>query len=156
MASFLRKIFWLLPVIYIVHNIEEYCFIGFFARKHNIKSWLAESPEAIVYATILGVLGLAACYVIRKKHSSNFWLLAIIGALFLNGVTHTLQAIYFLDYVPGLITSLIFYLPVCGYVLISSFRQGILEKIRIPQLVLASLLITAVILGLSFGIAQIG
>jgi Protein of unknown function with HXXEE motif len=155
MTALLRKVFWLLPTVYIAHNIEEYCFIGFFAEKHNIRSWLAESPEAIIYATVIGVLSMAACYVYRNRAGANFWLTAIIGALFLNGLTHLFQAIYFLDYVPGLITSLIFYLPICGYLLISSFRGGIFKTKQIPVLALASILITAGVLALSFGITAI-
>jgi hypothetical protein len=155
MAAPLRKTVWLLPAIYIIHNVEEYLFIGRFAAKHDIHTSMTESQQAIIYATILGLAAMIAGYKYAKKTDSNFWLLAIIGALFLNGVTHSIQAIYFRDYVPGLITSLIFYLPFCGYLLISSFRHGILETRKVPLLILASLLITAVILIFSFGMARI-
>jgi hypothetical protein len=155
MTAQLQKAFWLLPAIYVAHNTEEYIYIGRFAEKHNIRSLLAESPNAIIYAAIFGLAAMCVCFVYRRRPSSDFWLLTIIGALFLNGVTHTLQAIYYLDYVPGFGTSLGFYLPVCGYLLISSFRSGILKIRQIPILAIACLLITAVILGLSFGIAVI-
>jgi hypothetical protein len=155
MAAPLRKTNWLIPAIYIIHNAEEYLFIGRFAAKHEIHTPMTESPQAIIYATILGLAAMIASYKYAKKTDSNFWLLAIIGALFLNGVTHSLQAIYFLDYVPGLMTSLVFYLPLCGYLLISSFRHGLLETRQIPMIILASLLITAVILIFSFGMARI-
>lgn len=155
MAAPLSKTVWLLPAIYIIHNAEEYLYIGRFAAEHDIHTPMTESPQAIIYATILGLAAMIASYKYAKKTNSDFWLLAIIGALFLNGVTHSIQAIYYRDYVPGLITSLIFYLPLCGYLLISSFRHRLLETRQIPQLILASLLITAVILGLSFGMLAI-
>ena len=155
MIDLKARSFWLIPSIYIIHNIEEYSFLKSFAVSRDVDSLLAQYPDSIIYASILGVAFFILLWAYRVKPWAEFWYLAGVAALFTNGIAHFSQAIYYRGYVPGLVTSLALYLPLGGMKLLHAYRNGLLPLSRIPKLILLIVMITAVTLALSFGLAMV-
>jgi len=114
---------WLLPLSYALHILEEW-FGGF-------PEWMAlilgsELPRAafvMINATaMLAMLIAARATIAREK---NGWMgIAIATILFVNGIAHILGSLVTRSYSPGLLTSIVLYLPLGQLALMRAWFQA--------------------------------
>ena len=135
---------WLLPISYAAHILEEW-FGGFPEwMALVIGSPLPRRAFVIINAVAMAVVVLAAGATTRRE--TNGWMgIAIATALFVNALLHLLGSIVTGSYSPGLITSVVLYLPICQLALMRAwsqadgamFRQGIVAGLALHVLVIA-------------------
>lgn len=113
-------LFWLLPRIIALHIIEEFLFPGGFRGWYqSYRPAIAASLTArflITINTILVIVSILPLLMGATPHGVALWL-TIAAILFSNSLFHVMAGINSKHYNPGLITSLLLYLPlpVFGY-----------------------------------------
>ncbi|RXZ00675.1 HXXEE domain-containing protein [Fictibacillus sp. S7] len=122
--SLLLKLLWLYPVVFLLHDAEEILWIKPFLNAHKNEAPFNRLPvDRITTGTFAASVGLiflvilALCLYISKNTGERrpvFRLLAAV--LFMNGIAHVLQAIYFTGYTPGVVTSVLLIFPYAYFV----------------------------------------
>lgn len=127
---------WLSLAIFTVHNIEEYFTMsGFLSTHHNeIPVVLANIAKPIPNGTfiimiILITLAAAGFIYTGVKGGANsrrmFWAMTwIMGGILANGLHHLAITFYFGTYTPGVITSLVLFIPYSIFV----WQKSLSEK----------------------------
>lgn len=103
---------WLFPITYLLHIAEEYgCGEGYSAYLLRLRD-IQLSPARFLLIQGMG-LALMIVGIILARHLQFPNLLSVIlGAVVLaNGLIHTALSLSYLEYVPGLITSLLLWIP---------------------------------------------
>jgi len=108
-----KQIAWIIPVAYLFHLADEY-FTGF----PDWFSQLFEVDLSLYNFIFINSLGFTATIIIAILYSFNKinnFVIAVLGTLFfINGIIHIVATILTINYSPGTITGLLFYLPI-GY-----------------------------------------
>ena len=124
---YLKTAIYILPFVFVVHNIEEILFM---------EKWTLKNPDslypqvttlqfaiAVLLFSILGILVVYLKSVFKTEKLHLNFMLGFTGMIFLNVFTHIAGAIFSKGYVPGLITGLILNLPLTFYILFNSHKQ---------------------------------
>ncbi|UZJ78641.1 HXXEE domain-containing protein [Fictibacillus sp. KU28468] len=114
-----NKLVWLFPVAFIVHDAEETLTIKAFLDAHHQEtpfnrlpvSQLTTSTFAMSVLLILLVIVGLCSYITKNRTSGQPLFLLLASTLFMNGVTHVLQALYFRGYTPGVVTAVLTIFP---------------------------------------------
>lgn len=141
-----RAIFAALLVIYMLHQTEEHLWPGGFrqfANAHVFKSGNDDWPvyEGGVALINIGFVwlpvGLAALFPGPLR-----WLgLAWVGLTFFNAITHIVTSIRLRIYNPGLITSIVLFLPFTIWVLVREVSAGLLSGWQVALLIVLGILL---------------
>ena len=114
---------WLLPLAYALHILEEW-FAGF-------PEWVAlvvgePLPRtAFVVINALAMTAMVAAIRASIAREDYGWMaIASASILFVNAFAHMLGAVVTRSYSPGLITGVVFYLPLAGLVLLRASSQA--------------------------------
>jgi hypothetical protein len=124
-----KKAIFLGPVAYAIHQIEE-TFLGFPAwREENLH--LSQNLPIPLFFGILMVVYLF--YIIlhyrwSNKVSGGIVLTVILAMQFHNGIYHLVGTIIFADYSPGLVTSLILYIPLSCLLFYKAYKEELINK----------------------------
>ena len=118
---------WLFPITYLLHIAEEYCggegYSAYLLRLRGIQ--LSQTRFLLVQAVGL-VLMIVGIILARRLKFANL-LSVILGAVVLvNALTHTILSLAYTEYVPGLITSILLWIPL-GLATLVHFRRTMLE-----------------------------
>lgn len=110
-----RKIIWLLPVSYLLHIIEEY--VGGFPAwvTHDVHGSFDDAAFAVNNFAFMLIL-LTLVYVNYRKSTPVRGILLVVFAsanLFWDGLFHLIMTPILNRYSPGLVTSMLFYYPIC-------------------------------------------
>jgi hypothetical protein len=114
---------WLLPTAYACHLIEEW--LG------GLRLWIslvtgAPIPQA-AFVAINGIafaLFLTAARRTTQRESAGWMGIAMATILLVNGSAHILGTLMFRSYSPGLVTSVILYLPLSQLLLLRAWYQA--------------------------------
>ena len=124
-----RRLFWLLPLVFVIHDAEELvtmpgwlvehrAMLDAFAQRGPLAATVvAAAPTttaraAVAIGLVLAVLLLATAGATFTRSKACFYAYAsLLGLLFLHVFTHVAQAIYFGSYVPGLLGAIFAVLP---------------------------------------------
>ncbi|MED0951987.1 MULTISPECIES: HXXEE domain-containing protein [Bacillus cereus group] len=156
------KLFWLLPIIFTLHNTEEYLFLSqmneFLINKigkgfHEPHIFLIAIVLLTLFVTIITIF-----YYTNKTALLERLMILILTIIFANGIMHTVSSIIFSKYMPGVITSVLFILPYSiwiiyllknkeGIPLKKMFLVFLLSWLLMPPLIVFFLLIAK---GISF------
>lgn len=150
--SFIGSWAWLFPVTYLAHIAEEYWggFPVWIARLWGIPTsnanFLAWNGGALVMMCAGVVLVLAT--------KSYRWLLVSFGTVFLiNGAAHAVASVATRSYSPGLVSGLLFFIPLGLFTLRRARRRVNARALRAG--VVVGVLMHAVVVLLAFGFARI-
>lgn len=121
------SLFWLLPLAAIMHIIEEFVFPGGFAAWYRRYKASVSSSFTPGYLIVVNVLLVAFCSLPLALDTSNaiaIWL-SMASVVFVNAIFHIRGIIALRTYSPGVITSIVLYLPlpVYGYWYFLSHHQ---------------------------------
>lgn len=141
-----RALFAALLVVYMLHQIEEHLWPGGFRQftnAHVFHSGNDDWPVNIPGVALVNIgyvwlpVGLAALFPQTLR-----WLgLAWVGLTLINALTHIATSIRFRIYNPGLVTSIVLFLPFTIFTLALEAARGALSGAEIALIVLAGIVL---------------
>jgi hypothetical protein len=140
-----RKVLWLLPIIFLIHDSEELFTMKSWIATHqnelnhlgSINGSIAQiihslptttSQIAIAIGSIL-FLFIVVTAGVFFSNGKGLWFYAymcLLGVLFLHVFTHLAQTIFFAGYTPGVFGAVIAIIPGSLYIYTRLFRSGFL------------------------------
>ena len=142
-----ERALWLaLLVIYMFHQTEEHLWPGGFRQftnAHVFKSGNDNWPVDIGGVALINIgyvwlpVGLAVIYPAALRWIGLGW----IGLTLINALTHIVSTIRLRIYNPGLITSIVLFLPFTIFVLALEAQRGMLSGTEIGLVVVAGILL---------------
>jgi hypothetical protein len=115
---------WLLPLTYLIHIAEEYWGgEGYPAYIYRVRGvYLAPSRFLVAQAIGFGLVVLAV--ILARQFTFPTMMLVILSTTVMgNALTHTVSALPTLSYNPGLLSSLLIWLPLGIFVLVRFKRE---------------------------------
>lgn len=129
---------WLLPVAVALHEAEEWNILGWYHR--NFVNLPAKTHASIrtflVFLTLLGFLWTALAALPNNPTIAAFVVLPFAAGAFLNALQHLFYTLYFRQYAPGVITSVVLYLPIVGYLTARAIEENLVPVAYVVVLVL--------------------
>ena len=149
-----ERALWLgLLVIYMLHQIEEHLWPGGFrqfANAHVFKSGNDNWPVDVGGVALINIgfvwlpVGLAVLYPGALRWIGLGW----VGLTLINALTHMVSTIRLRIYNPGLITSIVLFLPFTIFVLALEAQRGMLSGAEIALILVAGILLHIPVAGL--------
>ena len=119
------------PLLYAVHHFEEHVVFNFieWKLKYFNHSAAALSTEAILSILVCVIVGFVFLHLVKNNKASAYIILYILFAIqIINAVFHIFFSLYFNDFSPGLITSILVYLPGNYLIVRTAFQEGYLKS----------------------------
>ncbi len=141
-----RALWFGLLVIYMLHQIEEHLWPGGFRQftnAHVFKSGNDNWPVDTGGVALINIgyvwlpVGAAAVYPEALRWVGLGW----VGLTLINGLTHIVSTIRLRIYNPGLITSIVLFLPFTVFVLALERQRGMLSGVEIALILVAGILL---------------
>ncbi len=141
-----RALFAALLVIYMVHQIEEHLWPGGFRQFTNayaFKSRDSDWPVDIggVALVNVGFVWLPVALAVAWPHALRWVGLAWVGLTLINALTHIAASVRFRRYNPGLVTSIVLFLPFTIWLLAHEAAAGMLSGGEIGLVLVAGVLL---------------
>ena len=139
---------WLFPATYALHILEELWggegFTAWMARVAGVEL----APGRFLVWNALALLSMAAGVLLAERFRHLRWLLVAYAVAFLlNALSHLAASLYTASYSPGLVSSLLLWLPLAALTLLG-FRKTLTRRGRRAG-VLVGLLMHCVVLALT-------
>ncbi|WP_230739499.1 HXXEE domain-containing protein [Methanooceanicella nereidis] len=156
-----RQVLWLIPVLFIIHDIEETPTIASYSQALserlgflNIQPFTNE--QAIFAMVLLIAIVLALTYMFAgspKNGIGMIILLSIQCLIFVNAITHILSAIYLMDYTSGLVTAIMINIPFSIYLFNRALKEGRIDGKRFAcSFIIGSVMyLPSVVIGIKAG-----
>jgi hypothetical protein len=126
----------LFPLTYVIHFAEEYWGgEGYSAYLLRLRGVHLSPLRFVVFQALGFVLFVAAAVIARQLKFPEFMIVILGGLVLCNGITHTITALWDGHYGPGLLSSMLLWIPLGGLTLILMFG-----RISNGRLALASLI----------------
>jgi hypothetical protein len=141
-----QAMFAALLVIYMLHQIEEHLWPGGFRQFTNAHVFESGSDDWPVDAggvalVNIGYVWLPVAAAALFPHALRWLGLAWIALTLINAVIHVVTSIRFRCYNPGLVTSVVLFLPFTAWVLAQEMSRGLLSGGEVGILVLLGVLL---------------
>lgn len=141
-----RAIFAALLVIYMLHQIEEHLWPGGFRQytnAHVFKSGRDDWPVDVggVALVNIGYVWLPVAAAALFPETLRWLGLGWIGLTFVNALSHIGTSIRFRGYNPGLVTSILLFLPFTVWALAHEVASGALSGAAVAALVVAGVVL---------------
>jgi hypothetical protein len=139
---------WVFPATYALHKLEDRKggegFTVWIARLTGVES----SAEEFLLWNVVALLSMSASIFLTLRFKSFGWLLLAYGTAFLlNALSHLSASLYTISYSPGLISSVLLWLPL-GALTLLRFRKTLSRRARRAG-PLVGLLIHCIVLALT-------
>ncbi|CAN5574181.1 MAG: HXXEE domain-containing protein [Pyrinomonadaceae bacterium] len=113
---------WLFPITYLFHIAEEFWggegYSAFLLKQRGIQL----SPTRFLLVQAIGLALMIVGMILARRLQSPKLLTVILGAVVLvNGLNHTILSLAHREYIPGLITSILLWIPL-GIATLVGFR----------------------------------
>lgn len=141
-----RALFAALLVIYMLHQIEEHLWPGGFrefTNAHVFKSARSDWPVDLdgVALINIGYVWLPLACAVAWPGALRWLGLGWVGLTLVNGLSHIATSVRFRIYNPGLVTSVVLFLPFTIWLLTHEAAAGTLSGAEIGLLLLAGVLL---------------
>ncbi|MCM3906313.1 MAG: HXXEE domain-containing protein [Pyrinomonadaceae bacterium] len=118
---------WLFPITYLLHIAEEHCggeaYSAYLLRLRGIQL----SPARFLVAHAIGLALMIGGIILARRLQFPNLLSVILGSVVLvNGLTHTTLSLAYTEYVPGLITSILLWIPL-GIATLAGYKRTMRE-----------------------------
>jgi hypothetical protein len=117
------QLVWLIPCAYTAHLLEEW-FGGFPEWVGTVVGSPLPRPAFLAINAVALALMLVATQQITRRERSGWMAIALATIIGVNGVGHILGSLATRSYSPGLITGVVFYLPLAKLVLMRAWLQA--------------------------------
>lgn len=152
-----RQVLWLTPILLLIHNFEEYLTMPVFIVRHgqdlpafinNITSWSRDQLGlALIIVTLMAFLFTYWGSIGEAKGTGMFLATTTQTVLLINGVQHIAASVWFRTYTPGVLTAIVFYLPLLSYIILRALKEGCISgKLLIYSFILGAAMILPIIL----------
>jgi uncharacterized membrane protein YeaQ/YmgE (transglycosylase-associated protein family) len=141
-----REAVWLFPVAFTLHVLEELPQFTAWAKRYVTASYKRRGYLKIHLAGIIGAFLAAAVlwYFPNRIIVFIFFTFVFTPGIFFNTLFHAGATAYFGAYCPGLLTALMLYLPLYGFVSTLAYREGLLgNEIGLLSFIIAGIFHTA-------------
>lgn len=139
--SFLTAI-WLMPFALALHEAEEWNILRWEQRNFvNLPAKTHTGVRAfLVFFTLFGFLWTALAALPNNPKIAAFVFLPFAAGAFLNALQHLFYTVYFNQYAPGVITSVVLYLPITGYLAARAIQENLVPVVYVVALVILAIL----------------
>jgi hypothetical protein len=127
-----RVLLWMVPVFFMLHNMEEAPFMASWSKRLPVKTHpTVSTPQFVVAVSFLTLANFILTYASLTWLPASVGFLLILGVqaiLFVNAfVPHLATTIRFRLYSPGVMTAICITLPFSVYLFQRAFREQILS-----------------------------
>ena len=140
-VSYLTAI-WLLPMALALHEAEEWSILPW--EQRNFVNLPAKTDASVrtflMFFTLFGFLWTAVAALTNNPTLAAFVLLPFAAGAFLNALQHLFYVVYFKQYAPGVITSVVLYLPIVGYLTARAIEENLVPLVYVVVLVILTIL----------------
>lgn len=114
---------WLIPITYLIHIAEEYWGgEGYSAYIYRLRG-VEMSPTRFLVAQAIGFMLVVAGIILARRFNFPGMMLVILTMTMMgNGLTHTYNAIVAQSYNPGLLSSVLIWLPMGTFAVVRFYR----------------------------------
>ena len=136
----LREAVWLFPIAFTLHVLEEWPRFTAWAQRYASPSFTRHDYLKIHLAGIVAALAAAMVvwYFPNRLVVFVFFTFMLTPGIFCNTLFHAGVTAYFGAYCPGLVTALVLYLPLYGFLSTLAYREGLLSsKLGLVSFVIA-------------------
>ena len=119
------------PLLYAIHHFEEHVVFNFieWKLKYFNHSAAALSTEAILSILVCVIVVFIFLHLAKNNRASAYVILYILFAIqIINAFFHIFFSLYFNDFSPGAITSVLVYLPGNFLIVRAAFQEGYLNS----------------------------
>ena len=119
------------PLLYAIHHFEEHVVFNFieWKLKYFNHSAAALSTEAILSILVCVIVVFIFLHLVQNNRASAYVILYILFAIqIINAFFHIFFSLYFNDFSPGAITSVLVYLPGNFLIVRAAFQEGYLNS----------------------------
>jgi hypothetical protein len=119
------------PLLYAIHHFEEHVVFNFieWKLKYFYHSAAALSTEAILSILVCVIVVFVFLHLVKNNRASAYVILYILFAIqVINAFFHIFFSVYFNDFSPGVITSVLVYLPGNYLIVRAAYREGYLKS----------------------------
>ncbi len=103
---------WLFPITYALHIVEEVLGGGGYSAYLERLRGIHLSPIRFMIAQVVGfVLMVLGIFVSRRFKFPNSYCVVLGSVVLVNSLTHTVQTFVHREYVPGLVTAVLIWMP---------------------------------------------
>ena len=141
-----RALWFGLLIVYMLHQTEEHLWPGGFRQftnAHVFKSGNDNWPVGIdgVALINIGYVWLPVALAVLYPDALRWVALGWVGLTLINALTHIVSTIRLHIYNPGLITSIVLFLPFTIFVLALEAQRGMLSGAEIAMIIVAGILL---------------
>ncbi|MDA9636331.1 HXXEE domain-containing protein [SAR86 cluster bacterium] len=125
-----KNLIVLSPLIYAIHHFEEHIIFNFieWKLKYFSHSAAALSTEAILSILVCIFVIFTLLHLVKNNRASAYVILYILFTIqVINAFFHIFFSLYYSDFSPGTITSVLLYLPVSFFIVRTAFKEGWLK-----------------------------
>ena len=116
---------WLFPITYVIHIAEElYGGEGYSAYLERLRGIHITHGKFMLAQGVGLVLMVCGILLARRLNFPNLFNVVLGTTVLVNSFTHMIQTLYHGEYVPGLVTGLLIWLPL-GVVTLVRFRKSL-------------------------------
>ena len=116
---------WLFPITYVIHIAEElYGGEGYSAYLERLRGIHITHGKFMLAQGVGLVLMVFGILVARRLNFPNLFNVVLGTTVLVNSLTHTVQTFYHGEYVPGLVTGLLIWLPL-GLATLVRFKKAL-------------------------------
>lgn len=151
---------WVLPLLwpmYLVHQFEEHG-IDLLGRHYSFLAGLCATlgypqldgcPADPAFIFAVNGVGCQLAFALSWFYRRRYQLVAACawGVAIANAVTHLSAALVHHAYNPGVLTSLLLFVPLSAWMLRTVLRAGVIERRHIPRILASGVMMHAVLLG---------
>ena len=117
----IQLLLWIHFATLLLHQYEEYVFPGGFKKFYNKIFKIRLTNSGIIFVNV--ILAWTAYFFSAFFHDKLLWLtFGLLGITVLNGLLHTVMFLLFRKYNPGLITSILLFIPLGAYIAFKVFK----------------------------------
>ncbi|MBN1531091.1 MAG: HXXEE domain-containing protein [Spirochaetes bacterium] len=133
MKDFNLRLFYIVPVIFTAHNLEEALGMAEWSRRFpgpfNPPVTETQFHIAVSLVTLFGIAAVIASRLFRGGRYFVFAMTALNSVLLINAFfPHILATVINGSPAPGVFTAVLLYLPVCTYLLMRTFRERLISR----------------------------
>ena len=154
----INKYIALLPFAFALHNVEEAIYIdsvnhlGFSRLLYNQTQFII----AVSLFTILGFVLVFGKGLYKSQSAYQSAIAGFAGMLFLNAIiSHIIPSIFFLNYMPGVVTAVLLLLPLTACILWEIYRLRWFSNKKLILTILSGGIVGIILVGVFLGVTYL-
>jgi hypothetical protein len=153
-----EKYIALLPVAFALHNVEEAIYINN-VNHLEFNHFLYNQTQFIIAVSLFTTLGFVLVFgkkLYKSESAYQYATVGFAGMLFLNAIiSHIIPSIFFLEYMPGVVTAVLLLLPLTTCILWKNYKLRLFSNKQLIITIFSGGIIGIILVGVFLGIAHL-